>query len=264
MNEKKSFSRVQDIKPERVNMFKQLLTVFSVGIFLATMFTAWTPLGLIPLDWADRINQAFLLPSDPSEALEITPTPRPRPHIGIVSGHWGNDSGAVCPDGLTEAEVNLDVASLVKQYLIAEGYEVDLLREFDDRLYQYRALALVSIHADSCEFVNNEATGYKVSAAWASERPERANRLAACINARYSEATGQQFHPGSITTDMTSYHAFEEIHEDTTAVIIETGFLNLDRQILTQHPDLIARGITNGILCFINNESVPLPSTINE
>jgi len=30
-------------------------------------------------------------------------------HIGIVAGHDGNDSGAVCPDGLTEAEVNRDI-----------------------------------------------------------------------------------------------------------------------------------------------------------
>ena len=27
---------------------------------------------------------------------------------------------------------------------------------------------------------------------------------------------------------MTSYHAFNELHEDTTAAIIEVGFLDLD------------------------------------
>jgi hypothetical protein len=55
---------------------------------------------------------------------------------------------------------------------------------------------------------------------------------------------------------MTSYHAFDEIHESTTAVIIGVGFLNLDRQILTQQPDLIAEGIKSGLKCFINNEDI--------
>ena len=45
--------------------------------------------------------------------------------------------------------------------------------------------------------------------------------------------------------------------------IIETGFLNLDRSILTNRTDLVANGIVQGILCFVNNENVeptPLPT----
>ena len=57
---------------------------------------------------------------------------------------------------------------------------------------------------------------------------------------------------------MTYYHAFDEIHSTTTAVIIETGFLHLDRQILTENADLVAQGIVNGLLCFIRNENVTL------
>ncbi|HEX2697169.1 MAG TPA: hypothetical protein VHM28_05630, partial [Anaerolineales bacterium] len=71
------------------------------------------------------------------------------------------------------------------------------------------------------------------------------------------------FHPGSITTDMTSYHAFSEIDPNTISAIIETGFLNLDREILTQHTDQVADGVVNGILCFVNNENVeptPIPT----
>lgn len=60
---------------------------------------------------------------------------------------------------------------------------------------------------------------------------------------------------------MTSYHAFAEIDINTPAAIIETGFLNLDRQFLTEHPDLAAQGIVNGILCFLNNESISPTST---
>jgi N-acetylmuramoyl-L-alanine amidase len=120
----------------------------------------------------------------------------------------------------------------------------------------YRGLALVSIHADSCEYINAEATGFKVAAALSSTNADRAQRLTACLRSRYEAITGLPFHSGSITGDMTRYHAFDEIHHETTAAIIETGFLNLDRQILTQSPEVIAEGITRGILCFIYNEDV--------
>ena len=72
--------------------------------------------------------------------------------------------------------------------------------------------------------------------------------------------TGLKLH-NSITADMSSYHAFGEINPDTTAAIIEVGFLNLDRKILTEKPDLIAKGITDGIMCFINNENIPVSIT---
>ncbi len=42
-----------------------------------------------------------------------------------------------------------------------------------------------------------------------------------------------------------------------------TGFLRLDYDILTQHPDVIADGIVAGIMCYVNVESVnptPMPT----
>ena len=75
-----------------------------------------------------------------------------------------NDPGAICPDGLTELSINLAVASIVQQNLNNEGFDVDLLEEFDPTLNGYQALALISIHADSCVYVNDQATGFKVAA----------------------------------------------------------------------------------------------------
>jgi N-acetylmuramoyl-L-alanine amidase len=144
----------------------------------------------------------------------------------------------------------------VQQYLIAEGYDVDLLQEFDQRLSMYQGLALVSIHNDSCDYVNDEATGFKVAAAMANPYPEKANRLTACLVERYGQATQLPYHVNTITVDMTNYHTFREINAETPAAIIETGFLNLDRQILTEQPDLVARGVAEGILCFVRNETV--------
>jgi N-acetylmuramoyl-L-alanine amidase len=130
------------------------------------------------------------------------------------------------------------------------------LREFDSRLNGYRALAIVSIHNDSCEYINDEATGYKVAAALNTYDLNRANRLTACLVDRYQRVTDMTFHAGSITGDMREYHAFREIDPSTVAAIIETGFLNLDREMLTKKTDLVAEGVVQGILCFANNENV--------
>ncbi|MEJ2571882.1 MAG: N-acetylmuramoyl-L-alanine amidase [Anaerolineales bacterium] len=138
------------------------------------------------------------------------------------------DPGSICEDGLTEAEVNAQIASLTVKYLEAAGMQVDLLEEWDPRLQGYHAVALVSIHADSCLPINEYATGFKVTAAVDTIVQDKAQRLVACIIDRYSAATDLYFHPGSITRDMTEYHTFHEINGQTPAVIIETGFLYLD------------------------------------
>lgn len=231
-----------------------LSTILIVSLVLATLFTMWTPANLFSNQMLDNLFQAWQ--ANPTLTMP-TPTPSPRPRIGIVAGHWGNDSGAVCPDGLTEMSVNLEIATRVQQLLLNDGYEVDLLHEFDEKLYEYQALALVSIHNDSCDYVNDQATGFKVAAAASSAYPEKAERLSACLIDRYGKTTGMVYHPNTITNDMTQYHTFREINTNTTAAIIETGFLNLDRRILTEQPDLVAQGIYSGILCYIKNEPIP-------
>lgn len=229
-------------------------TILTVSLILATLFTMWTPANLFSNQMLDNLFQAWQ--ANPTLTMP-TPTPSPRPRIGIVAGHWGNDSGSVCSDGLTEMSINLEIATRVQQLLLTEGYEVDLMQEFDDKLYEYQALALVSIHNDSCTYVNDQATGFKVAAAASSAYPEKAERLSACLIDRYGKTTGMTNHPNTITDDMTQYHTFREINSNTTAAIIETGFLNLDRRILTEQPDLVAQGVANGILCYIKNEPVP-------
>jgi N-acetylmuramoyl-L-alanine amidase len=238
--------------------FKTLIGVIAIAVVVATIFTAATPVSLMTEDVSNILAEAISFSEATPTPEWPTPTPRPRPRIGIVVGHWGdnNDPGAVCSDGLTELQVNQEVATRVQHSLTAEGYDVDLLKEFDPLLQDYKALALVSIHADSCTYVNDQATGYKVAPSMENRRPERTKRLTSCLRYRYEESTGLNSH-NSVTADMSSYHAFDEINIDTPAVIIEIGFLNLDRQILTQEPGRIAAGITDGILCYIRNENIP-------
>ena len=247
---------------ERTKPLRAIQTTLLVAVLLATVFVAWTPSSLTTASFSDRL--ALLL--TPQAPRDLASTPQPALRIGIVAGHSGNDSGAVCVDStgkvtLTEAEVNQQIATLVQKKLVDDGFQVDLLNEFDTRLNGYRAVAVVSIHNDSCDYINDQATGFKVAAALNTRDTNRANRLLACLVDRYHAATGLPFHPGSITSDMTSYHAFSEIDPDTIAAIIETGFLDLDREILTQHTDQVADGVVNGILCFVNNENVePTPT----
>jgi N-acetylmuramoyl-L-alanine amidase len=237
-----------------------LQTTLSVALILATLFTCISP-SFFSLD-LNGIFSPLLTPQAP-DANPLAPTSQRQIRIGIVAGHWGNDSGAVCANGKTEAEVNLAIASLVQQKLNAQGFQVDLLQEFDPRLEGYQAAVLVSIHNDSCEDYGPEATGFKVKESVSSRDPNLASRLTACLSDRYATVTGMPFHAGSITIDMTEYHAFDEVDPSTTAAIIETGFLRLDYDILTQRPDLIADGIVAGIMCYVNVESVdptPMPT----
>ncbi|MFH1446664.1 MAG: N-acetylmuramoyl-L-alanine amidase [Chloroflexota bacterium] len=240
-------------------------TVISAAFVVATLFTIWMPSSLVSISLGERMSEAILaenLASDtlgtPESALDAFPNNR----IGIVVGHLGYDSGAVCSDGLQEVDVNNRIATLVQKRLIELGYQVDLLEEFDERLNDYRGIVLLSIHADSCNYINDLATGFKIAAALSEKKFDESSRLLNCISERYGTVTGLPYHYQSVTNDMTYYHAFNEINPGTTAAIIETGFLNLDRQILTENPDLIAEGIVAGIQCFINNEVIkPTPIT---
>ncbi len=236
-------------------------TVLGVAILLATLFTALPSRGLVAGEFYERLS--LILTPRAAEGEPLASQPQLR--IGIVAGHSGNDSGAVCYDGngnitLTEADLNLKIAAMVQEKLTQDGYQVDLLREYDTRLNGYRALAIVSIHNDSCEYINDEATGFKVAAALNTNDLNRANRLTACLVDRYERVTEMNFHAGSITADMREYHSFREIDPSTVAAIIETGFMNLDREILTKQTDRIAEGVVEGILCFANNENIePTP-----
>ena len=260
--ENPSRRRASRTAPHRRKPLNVIVPTLGLAILLATLFTSLSPTSFSAVSLSDKLA---LLLTPQAVSNPVSPV-QPALRIGIVSGHRGNDSGAVCTDAngnvtLTEADVNFKIATLVVQKLTKLGYQVDLLNEFDTRLNGYRAVALVSIHNDSCEYINPEATGFKVAAALDTRDLNRASRLLACLIDRYHAATGLPFHANSITPDMTSYHAFSEIDPNTVAAIIETGFLNLDQEILTQHTDEVAGGVVNGILCFVNNENIePTPT----
>lgn len=268
MSQPLDFRDLSPTDPLPRQVMRHLALALIVAAALATVFTAWTPASLSPSELAGKLADAIgsagenPAPAGPAPATQASQELR----VGIVIGHSGinpdtgvPDPGSTCDDGLTELDVNTAIGTRVASALEAAGLTVDVLEEFDERLFGYRAVALVSIHADSCLPINDDATGYKVTSALDTVVPDKSQRLVDCLIDRYGRDTGLRFHPGSITRDMTEYHTFNEVHSQTPAAIIETGFLYLDRDFLTTYPEKAARGIADGVLCYVNNEPATLP-----
>jgi N-acetylmuramoyl-L-alanine amidase len=221
-----------------------------LGAVLATAFITFAPSALSP----ESIGNSF--------AGVINPTPGGggmaafKWRRGIRAAPPPHDSGATCEDGLTEVSINENVALQVKSILERQGYLVDLLEEYDPRLAGYKALAVVSIHTDSCQFQGDQATGFKVAASQAGTAAGASQTLTACLQNRYAARTHLPYNPGSITWDMTGYHAFSEVDPSTPVTIIEIGFMYMDRNFLRDHSDSVAQGIADGVLCFSRNEPI--------
>jgi N-acetylmuramoyl-L-alanine amidase len=232
-----------------------VVTCISAAVAMIRGFSATASPSPATATLTEEGSQATPAATGPSGDTASTGTPA-GPRIGIVAGHSGSDPGAVCPDGLSEADVNLDIAQRVVNMLWALGYDVDLLEEFDPGLDGYAADVLISIHADTCEEFPDAtpaASGFKVASVADSAVPEAEQRLVACLTERYAARTGLYYHEGSVTAHMTQYHSFYEIDPNTPAAIIEAGFLLADREILTTEAHVVADGIVDGILCFLEN-----------
>lgn len=175
-----------------------------------------------------------------------------QPVVGLVAGHWQSDSGAVCPDGLQEVDLNLDIARRVADLLRDEGYRVEVLPEYSPRLDGYQAALLLSIHNDSCVA---GLSGYKVAPSSAPDAASASADLVALLYAHYAEATGLEPHLNTITADMTDYHAWRQIDTGTPGAIIECGFMGGDRALLTEGVERVSTGIANGLLAFLRRET---------
>lgn len=242
-----------------------MVTLFVFAFLLGIAYVVWLSLGSSPPKPAATPAEADFTATDrptrtphptrtprPTRTPKptITPTPTPKVFVvGIVAGHWKNDSGAVCADGLEEVTINLDVASRVVDLLQARGYRALLLPEFAKELQGLKADAFVSIHTDSCEYTG--LSGFKVARVASSAIPDEEDRLVACLIQKYEGATGLAFQKDTITFDMTEYHAFLEIDPATPGAIIELGFMDLDRELLAYDSGHVADGVAQGIICFL-------------
>jgi N-acetylmuramoyl-L-alanine amidase len=262
--------RQQQRRQRRVSVLggviRSFLVVIPSALLMATILSWWTDPQFLRPEMRHNIQSAIIAEG----ATPVPPTPFPTPNwarlIGIVSGHSGPgqtvayDPGAVCEDleSLNEHDINMQTAIQVVRKLRERGYVVDLLDEFDPRLVNYQAAALVSIHANTCQDFGEVVSGYLVAKAEA--RPEGGidTELAECIAKYYGNITRLERRFG-LTEDMTDYHTFREIDVDTPAAIIELGFMRADRDILNNQPELMADGIVQGIMCFLEPQLDTLP-----
>ena len=119
MSEAQTSDKTTKAKRLLSDTFKTIIGVIAIAVVTATIFTAATPVSLLTGDVSNILADAISFSEATPTSEWPTATPRPRPIIGIVVGHSGNnnDRGAVCPDGLTELDVNSEVATFVKQNL---------------------------------------------------------------------------------------------------------------------------------------------------
>lgn len=239
-----------------------LHTIFVIGIcaaLVATVLTWFTdPQFLNPVVVRGlQLNDPALLAKIASPGETPTPVATPNWHyrIGIISGHRGQDSGAVCEDEygypeLLEVDINFAVAQRVVAKLKAENFAVDLLDENDPRLDNYQGVALVSIHANTCYDFGEYVSGYIVAKAEARPDFGADTLLRECVALNFGALLPLE-RSYILTLDMTDYHVFRIIHPLTPAAILEMGYMLADREILENEPELLAQAITNGIFCYL-------------
>lgn len=157
--------------------------------------------------------------------------------------------------GKLEWEVNYKIAEKVAYFLKKQGIEADILPATIPP--GYSADAFVAIHAD--QNPNSDYSGFKTAPAL-NKAASLGIRLSGYIESEYRKATKMPLDK-EITQAMVHYYAFNfnkfkhSINQQTPAVIVETGYLsNLkDQEFLINYPEVSAKGITNGILRFLNN-----------
>ena len=211
-------------------------------------------------------------PGDPPGYTRI-PAPKveggPR-RIGIQVGHWMTEN--VPPelrvlevqtgtswDGITETQVTLEIARQLAALLRSHGYTVDIVPTTVPA--GYLADTFVSLHMDGDG--TGENSGYKL--AHGGRRAPYEQQLLEDIKAEYGAATGLPYDADRINRNMINYFAFSwqryrsATSPFTPSVILEMGFLSNDgdRALAMDHPDVVARGIANGIERFLSE----VPST---
>jgi len=139
-----------------------------------------------------------------------------------------------------------------------QGYQADLLAEYDATLNGYRADAFLSLHSDSCTSAN--LSGFKIAGMNGSAIPEEESHLVECLRIEYAAATGLRWHANTITDHMRFYHAWRRIDPYTPGAIIEMGFMGGDRYVLLHQQDVVAQGIVNGIVRFLEEPPTPTPT----
>ncbi|NCI48111.1 N-acetylmuramoyl-L-alanine amidase [Sediminibacterium soli] len=176
--------------------------------------------------------------------------------VVIDAGHGGQDKGSVAEDGTTESSIVLSVARMVKQFNSSDKIDIILTREEDtrmgavdivNRVNQVQADLYVSIHCEKSGkpsvsgmqlFVPNKAKASEYQKSVAA-----ANYLTRSLGGLQKKMLGISFRQnGSWILD----------NVNTTAVLIETGFLTNTADLTSLKTDAYQRKLAAAILSGIN------------
>jgi len=238
-------------KPASYTVMSGFQSVLSIAIVMATLLTLWNPRKLLSTPNLSALLRAEAAQSQGSDSLpEETSN-----HIGILAGHWQNEPGEVCSDGLIEADVNQAIAARVSQSLTDMGYTVDVFPEYDLALLNYKSAAFVAIYSGSCSDSPMPPSGFMVGTSLTAQFPDKVNHLAVCLSEEYQKTTKLPFTYEVLNPDHPSFHIFRDIHAETPSVMIEVGSLKTDRSIIVSQAGKVSDGIVAGILCYLNSQT---------
>jgi len=186
--------------------------------------------------------------------------------VAIQAGHWKSDEAPdelrrLIPqtgaewEGITEVEINLDIAQRVGVILNSKGIAVDILPTTIPA--GYVADAFVALHADSDGVGEN--SGFKM--AHGARRGPYEDALLNDIKDAYGAATGLAYDATHVSRNMSGYFAFNwsryqhAVAAHTPAVILEMGYVSNDddRALMLDKSDLLAAAISDGILKFLSD-----------
>lgn len=244
---------------------------------------AGAPLGMIGAD-PDDPDDPWSAAAPPGGVIVQTPGPTAAPNatgtlripvpknvptgprrVAIQAGHWKSDEAPdelrrLIPqtgaewEGVTEVEINLDIAQRVGIILNSKGIAVDILPTTIP--VGYVADAFVALHGDSDGVGSN--SGFKM--AHGARRGPYEDALLNDIKDAYGAATGLDYDPTHISRNMTGYFAFNwsrfqhAVAAHTPAVILEMGYVSNDddRALMLDRADLVASAIAAGITKFLD------------
>ncbi len=206
---------------------------------------------LIETIYRDKINYSSI---EDDIFYEIEPLGRdiPDPVVYLDAGHGGSDPGAVADDGTREADINLEIALLVRDYLENKGATVIMSRtrntykDMNQRVREANSSDvdfIVTIHCDTS--INSNIRGYRTYYT-STHRVSRSRELAESIDNRLDYTNIPRFN-----TPTTHDGIGLLLYTEAPAVLIEAGFISnrRDLRILTDsyEQDDIAYNIYVGI-----------------
>ncbi len=236
---------------KKYSFFKALISILFTALFTATLLVTFSP-GAQYID--SMVPNTGDRNADNPDGIQNGP----KKIIGVLPGHYGFDTGYQCGaefNFVKENDVNLRLAVMVRDYLENKGYSVDFLHEYDPELTDYTGLALVSIHSSRCD-TSDKNSGFFVTTGGKNKYPSESKRLNDCLTYHYSQNSGLDFLGENYIPGEEAFDSFDNVNDYTTISVIHTGFLGNDYRTISERTENLAKGIADGIICYVENDAV--------